>query len=100
MEISGRLTRDEEETRGNILRIKRETWRGGNGYLCDSKERKGKGYLGDRKNATEKRADGSMRDEEARQGDILRLKKERERDREREREMGFLGLEKNSAGDN
>ena len=26
--------------------------------------------------------------------------RERERDREREREMGFLGLEKNSAGDN
>ena len=38
----------------------------------------------------EKRADGSMRDDEARQGDILRIKRERSREREREK-WGFRG---------
>ena len=40
MEMSGRLTRDEEARRGDFLKINRGTGCGGNGYLGDRKERK------------------------------------------------------------
>ena len=58
-EKAGRLPRDEEARRGDILRIERE------------REREGNDCLGNRKNFISERAGRLPRDEEARRGEIF-----------------------------